>query len=142
MSQDADLRTLGVATTFTSGGRPRWKNIPADSEVRAYRADDSRQRAMVPIDMPDPDTTIAEMAGATPASPADATSSECLALQTRLLKATIRQNWMQAQDDALHANRRIRKLLLAAVFPRNTQGACSLNSMMIFRTFPAQSASR
>jgi hypothetical protein len=134
MSQDADLRTLGVATTFSGGDARRWQSIRPDSEVHAYRSDDSRQRAMVPIDVPDSDSTIVEMAGATPASSPDAASTNCLAFQTRLLKATIRQNWAQAQDDALRTNRKIRKLLLAAVFPRNTQGACALDSLMIFRT--------
>jgi hypothetical protein len=89
---------------------------------------------MVPIDVPDNQTAIVEMAGAIPASAPDAASPDCLEFQTRLLKATIRQNWAQAQDDALRTNRKIRKLLLAAVFPRNTQGACALNSLMIFRT--------
>jgi hypothetical protein len=134
MSQDADLRTVGIATTFAGGEARHWKSIKPDPQVRAYRSDDSRQRAMVPIDVPDSSTTIVEMAGASPPSPPGGDSSNCAALETRLLKATIRQNWMQAQSDALRTQRTIRKLLLVAVFPMDSQGACTLNSMMIFRT--------
>lgn len=67
----SDLRTLGLATTFS--GDARWlETAPADAGVKAYRVDDPHQRGMVPIAVPDSGTTITEMAGAVPAQPPDA----------------------------------------------------------------------
>jgi hypothetical protein len=250
MGEDSDIRTLGLATTFSGGDARGWSAIRADPGVKAYRSDDSRQRAMVPIAVPDPNTTITEMAGAVAAQPpdalrlgvqlsykappkttaasvsaenvaarlkqlpyvmdvasgaapesgwryelllrgadaselahafeairsayvaldpsiefrVDAVSLNCRQLEDRLLKASIRQDWLLAQSDALKTNRTIRKLLLVATFPiGDDQEECLARaelptvfdhwwpgdvpevpervnmfptSMMVFRTFP------
>lgn len=143
MSEDADLRTVGAAVTFSGGDARPWQSIKADPQIQAYRSDDSRQRAMVPIDVPDASTTITEMAGATISLSQGPNLRSCSAVETPLLKATLRQNWMQAQSDAVKTGRKLRKLLLAADFPMDCQNARAfLSSMMIFRTYPAQPDSR
>jgi hypothetical protein len=84
----------------------------------------------------------------------------CGAVHERLLRAAIRQNELQARDDARNSGRRLRRLLLFAIFPEDAQNlVCAplaqmpgplasgyqgpesplidLTSMMVFRTFPA-----
>lgn len=89
-------------------------------------------------------------------------SLNCAGLEDRLLKATIRENWMQAKADSAREGKRLRKLLLVATFPPDRRTTCltraqdpgsvgspstaqphvpesvqlSVTSMMVFRTFP------
>ena len=86
----------------------------------------------------------------------------CSKLHEKLLRATIRENWLQALSDAHSSHRQLRKLLLFVVFPEDDQNlVCAplqqepgsvqygysgpesplmdLTTMMVFRTFPVQS---
>lgn len=104
-NQDSDLRTLGVATTFSGGDSGRWQRIKPDPAIRVnHRIEDPRQKAMLPIAVPDEGTTISEWAGAQiTVTPVDRAAqfrgtpraSNCSNLEERLLKATIRQNWIR-----------------------------------------------
>ncbi|HZZ65443.1 MAG TPA: hypothetical protein VFE17_08095, partial [Candidatus Baltobacteraceae bacterium] len=214
-AESADLVNLGVATTF-SGALPLPAANQHDSKILAFRSDDTQQRPMLPIRVPDDNTVLPEVAGATPISPPDALRFDvqlrydapsgdaiaatdpatvskilrklpsvmdvaataqqmgrpgaayeliirsaqrrdlvralqtlqsiyaslhpdirsrifglaynCNTLEQRLLAASIRQDVVQAKADATAEHRRLRKLLLAAVYPLDGAQACNLQA--------------
>lgn len=52
----------------------------------------------------------------------------CSTLEHRMLSASVRQSVLQAKADAATMHRRLRKLLLAAVYPLDGQEVCSLRA--------------
>lgn len=145
-SEDAATRTVGVATTFLADDPVRLEVPKADPGLHVGRMSDPREEAMLPIRVPDKSTLITEMAQAFISL--SASKVNCAKIQERLLKATIRQNMVQAEDDARSSRRRLRALVLLAVFQGDNQTrVCgegdgtvwAFSSMMVFRTFPPRS---
>lgn len=143
-NEDAQTRTIGVATTFLAEDPARLTMPKPDPALHVGRLNDPREEAMVPIAVPGESTSITEMAQALIMLPF-AAKVNCAKIQERLLKATIRQNLTQAENDARSSKRRLRTLLLFAVFQGDNQTmACghgdgpvwAFSSMMVFRTFP------
>jgi len=70
--------------------------------------------------VPGESTSITELAQALiPLAPASKVN--CVKTQERLLRATIRQNLIQAEDDARSSRRRLRTLVLFAMFQGDDQ---------------------
>lgn len=244
-----DLRTVGLAMTFSGGERWPWQSISADSGVRTFRSNINEIRSVAPISIHNQETAITETATAQPgwestllrlevevdssvsvlsidrrdilrrlrlhrevidaaaairdggqrvryailvravnranvprlidlikksyasANPSEVSFSlnpyvaDCTRLEQRLIRSSIRQDWLDAQADARSKGLRLRKLLLSAVLPASDASLCpplmqpigtqdldyteiarlpstfgpipiSVGSTMVFRTFP------